>query len=145
MDMKRTIQGEPGRDWTEEEVRATVSTYFRMLKLRLNSQRFVKANYTRELEEMLPARTKGAIERKYGNISAVLMELGVQPLSGYKPLANYQRLIVQVVSEYLGSDSELDRAALREVEMGAEPPLVTDLDQFVVEVPRSEERRVGKE
>ena len=97
-----------------------------------------KAEHNRQLQAMLPARSKASIEYKHCNISAVLVELGVPPLVGYKPLFNYQQLLILVVSEAIGKDSRLDEAALRQVETPAEAPLIDSFERFVVAPPEGQ-------
>jgi len=117
-------------------VEAAVATYFQMLRMQELGQRPNKAEHNRRLQQSLPARNKAAIERKHGNISAVLNLYGAQTLSGYKPLPNFQHLLVDVVGRALEHDHALDEAALRSVEMPAEPPLLNDFQDFVVQIPR---------
>jgi len=127
--------GVTGEAWSRAEVEATVSTYFRMLGMQELGQKFIKAEIIRQLASQIPARNMGAIEYKFRNISAVLHALGVQAVSGYKPLANVQKLLIEVVGELLPRDAALDQAAIRSVETAAEPPLITDFSDFVVGVP----------
>ena len=129
-------EGETGRPWTRSEVETAVAAYLHMLRLSLNGQVPNKAEHNRQLQKLVPARSQASIERKHANISAVLLELGVRPLSGYAPLFNYQRLLIEVVSEALMHDARLDQAALREVETPAESPLLDAFEDFVVEVPK---------
>ena len=64
-----------------------------------------KAEHNRQLQTMLPARSKASIEYKHCNISAVLVESGVPPLAGCRPSFNYQQLLVPVVSQAIGRDA----------------------------------------
>jgi hypothetical protein len=107
-----------------------------MLRMQELGQKPNKAEHNRRLRELLPARSKGSIERKHGNISAVLNLFGAQTLSGYSPLPNFQRLLIGVVGRALESDQSLDEAAIRRVETPAEPPLLADFRNFLVEVPK---------
>jgi len=127
--------GIAGESWSAAEVEATVLAYLRMLRMQELGQTFVKAQVIRQLANQLPARNTGAIEYKFRNISAVLHALGVQSVSGYKPLANVQKLLIDVVGDLLQRDLALDQAAIRSVETAAEPPLITDFEDFVVGVP----------
>jgi hypothetical protein len=86
------------RDWTEAEVELIVRDYMEMLSAELRGEKYVKAKHRRRLEPLLDHRTKGAIERRYQNISAVLQEMGYRFIQGYKPLGNYQALLKEVVS-----------------------------------------------
>lgn len=129
--------GVTGSPWTQAEVEATVAVYFQMLRMQELGQKPNKAEHNRRLQQLLPARNKQAIEYKHGNISAVLSLYGAQTLSGYKPLPNFQRLIVGVVGHALEQDRALDEAAIRSVETAAEVPLLEDFQGFVVDVPKS--------
>ncbi|HZZ79398.1 MAG TPA: DUF3883 domain-containing protein [Gemmataceae bacterium] len=130
--------GFEGRAWTRREVELVVNAYLHMLRMQFMGQRANKAEHNRQLQAMLPARTKASIEYKHCNISAVLVELGVPPLIGYKPLFNYQQLLIPVVSEAIEKDSRLDEAALRQVETPAEAPLLDSFEHFVVAPPEGQ-------
>ncbi len=109
-----------------------------MLGRQLRGQTQIRAEHNRQWRAMLPPRSKAWIEYKHCNISAVLVELGVPPLVGYKPLFNYQQLLKVVVSESIGKDSRLDEAALRQVETPAEAPLLDSFERFVVAPPEGQ-------
>jgi len=136
--MSEIEAGVEGRAWTRREVEAVVGIYLHMLRMQLMGQTPNKAEHNRQLQAMLPARSKASIEYKHCNISAVLVELGVPPLVGYKPLFNYQQLLMVVVSESIGKDSRLDEAALRQVETPAEAPLLDSFERFVVAPPEGQ-------
>lgn len=95
-------------DWSRIEVEAAVADYLDMLALELRGEPFNKANHNRDLLRVLDGRTRGAIERKHQNISAILIELGYPYIDGYKPLRNYQELLREVVEERLLSAPALD-------------------------------------
>ena len=63
-------------DWSRLEVEAAVADYLDMLALELRGEPFNKAEHNRNLVRVLNGRTRGSIERKHQNISAVLIELG---------------------------------------------------------------------
>lgn len=134
--MPDDFQGVAGSPWTRFEVEATVAAYFQMLRLELLGQAFNKARRNRDLQTLIPARNRSAIEQKHRNISAVLIQLGVMPLSGYKPLFNYQRMLVEVVADVLAQDRALDLAAIKVVETPAESPLAPAFEDFVIAVPQ---------
>lgn len=67
-----------GSPWSREEVEATVADYLRMLRLHLTGQPYNKAAHNRALVRQLGRRTRGAVELKHQNISAVLEEQGKQ-------------------------------------------------------------------
>lgn len=130
-----TEDGITGAPWTEAEVEAVVAVYFQMLRMQELGQKPNKAEHNRRLQQLLPARNGASIEYKHRNISAVLHLYGAQTLTGYKPLPNFQRLLVDVVGRALETDRAFDEAALRRVETPAEPPLLDGFQGFVVPVP----------
>lgn len=131
-----TEEGVAGSAWTEWEVEAVVMDYFQMLRMQELGQKPNKTEHKRRLMQVLRARNEASIEYKHRNISAVLNLFGAQTLSGYKPLPNFQRLLIDVVGRALERDRPLDEAALRAVETPAEPPLLNDFQSFVVDVPQ---------
>lgn len=131
-----TEEGITGSPWTEAEVETVVGIYFHMLRLQELGQKPNKAEHNRRLQQLLPARNAASIEYKHRNISAVLNLYGAQTLIGYKPLPNFQRLLVEVVGRALEHDRVLDEAAIRRVETPAELPLLDSFQGFVVEVPK---------
>lgn len=128
-------EGVTGLPWTRTEVEATVADYFRMLRMQEMGQRPNKAEHCRRLHEVIPARNLQAIEYKHRNISAVLNLYGAQTLNGYKPLPNFQRLLLEIVGEALIKDHAFDKIAIQSVETPAEAPTLDHFDQFVVDTP----------
>ena len=90
-------------DWSRQEVEATVRDYLEMLASELRGKPFNKAAHNEALRARLDDRTRGAVERKHQNISAVLIELGFPYINGYKPLVNIQSMLRDVVREHLSS------------------------------------------
>lgn len=90
-----------GEDWSEEEVRLTVADYLAMLDLESRGEAFDKSEHNRQLRKHLRARSKAALELKHQNISAVMRDLGLPAIRGYKPRGNYQRLLVDVITEFI--------------------------------------------
>ena len=89
------------RPWTRLEVEATVRDYMEMLSLELRGETFNKAQRNERLRELLDNRSRGAVEYKHENISAVLIELGMPYVKGYKPHFNVQALLREVVPEHI--------------------------------------------
>lgn len=104
-----------GSDWTEREIDRIVADYFDMLALELSGQPFVKAQRNAALQA-LTGRSRGSIEFKHQNISAVLMRLGMPWVLGYKPMANFQRALVDGVQRFIEA-----RPSLFENPMSAAP------------------------
>lgn len=66
----------PNIDWTRQEVEAVVDDYRQMLIQQFYGQAVNKAEHNRRLRERLQGRSKGSVEFKHANISAVLDEMG---------------------------------------------------------------------
>ena len=90
-----------GDDWSREEVEATVGDYFAMLRDELAGLPINKSEHNLRLRRLLQNRSKGSVEFKHANISAVLTLHGYPYIDGYKPRFNFQALLEQVVLEYL--------------------------------------------
>jgi hypothetical protein len=104
------------RNWSKDEVEATIQTYFAMLRRELRGEDYVKAEYRRDLQPRLDDRSEGAIEYKFQNVSAVLAELGYDYIPGYKPAHNYQQLLHETVAERLEAADDLHELLDRIVE-----------------------------
>ncbi len=89
-----------GTDWTDGEIDLIVAVYFDMLKLEISGLSYVKAERNAELQA-LTGRSKGSIEFKHQNISAILLELGLPWIRGYKPMANYQNRLVERIEQFI--------------------------------------------
>jgi hypothetical protein len=78
-----------------------VSDYFSMLQAEFQGRSYSKAQHRRTLLSHI-RRSEGSIEFKHQNISAVLQELGLPWIGGYKPRSNYQTALWAAVEDYLG-------------------------------------------
>jgi len=78
-----------GTDWSAEENDVLVANYFAMLGEELAGRDYVKASHRRAVVERI-GRSEGSVERKYMNVSAVLMKLGLPRIKGYAPAWNAQ-------------------------------------------------------
>jgi hypothetical protein len=131
-----------GEDWSHEEVEAAVADYLVMLDKELRHEPYNKAEHNRNLQQLLVNRTRGSIERKHMNTSAVLIELGYPYIEGYKPLGNYQEMLGQVVEERLSGARNLQQAVESTVEARVEtPPNVSDILSIWVPPPTRESDR----
>ncbi len=114
--------------WSENEVELIVADYLDMLAAEMTGRPYSKTEHRRRLIGRLRDRSEGSIERKHQNISAVLLDMGVPYIDGYKPLRNYQRqFLPDKVLELLVSDESLldtlERNALAEPQV----PSVRDI------------------
>ena len=101
-------------DWSDIEIELIVSDYFEMLRLDVAGETYNKAEHNRSLQERID-RTKGSIEFKHQNISAVLLGLGQPWITGYKPASNFQARLVDKVLEWL--DGHSDWLSKRQIEV----------------------------
>jgi 5-methylcytosine-specific restriction protein A len=75
--------------WTDVELEVAVDAYLNMREMENNSLPFNKADIGLKLRNgALTARTKSAVELRMRNISSVMNELGLRPITGYVPAAN---------------------------------------------------------
>src|SRR6266498_5293189 len=89
-----------GTHWQDDELDAIVSDYFAMLASDLSGQPYVKSRHSQALMAQI-GRTHRSVEFKHQNISAVLDELGMPWIPGYKPKRNYQNAIFDAIDRYL--------------------------------------------
>jgi hypothetical protein len=89
-----------GEDWNEQEIDLIVADYFDMRDMELRGEPYVKSQHNAELQK-LTGRSKGSIEFKHQNISAVLDALCMPWIPGYKPMVNFQRALFNSVERFL--------------------------------------------
>jgi hypothetical protein len=95
-------------DWTDSEIQPTVIAYFAMLRAELAGQPYVKTAFNRQVQAAA-GRSRGAVEYKFQNISAVLRDLGLPYVQGYKPAPNLQTALRAEVERFLTRDPESQR------------------------------------
>jgi hypothetical protein len=88
-----------------------------MLAADLSGQSYVKSRHSAALMAEI-GRTHRSVEFKHQNISAVLDELGMPWIPGYKPKRNYQSAIFDAVDRYLTNH----QAILQPVQAPLAPP-----------------------
>lgn len=112
-----------GEDWSAEEVSQTVEAYFDMLLLEASQLAYNKSERNALLRHKLNGRSKGSVEMKHQNVSAVLNTLGLPFIAGYKPRGNTQLLLRQEVQKFVLAHSDLVHRivdAMEEVKAPAE-------------------------
>jgi hypothetical protein len=102
-----SLTGEAGKSWTAGELDVVIEAYFALLAAELRGERPVKADVVRELQRHLPARTRGSIERKMQNISAILDQGQRVWIEGYKPLSHYQSDLERAVHAWIGRERRI--------------------------------------
>jgi hypothetical protein len=95
-----------GEHWSEREVALVVADYFDMLRKELFGQPFNKTEHRRALQPQLAGRSKGSIEFKHENISAVLVKRGLPYINGYKPRGHLQALLAEAVDAFLDQNPD---------------------------------------
>lgn len=96
-----------GQVWSDDELDAIVADYFAMLADELAGRHYVKLHHSTALMEQI-GRTHRSVEFKHQNISAVLEELGLPWIQGYKPKRNYQAAIFDAIDRFLSHRDLVD-------------------------------------
>jgi hypothetical protein len=117
-------------------VEAAVADYLEMLAAELAGVSYNKAGHRRNLVARLRNRSEQSVEFKHCNISAVLIELGFPYIAGYKPRANYQQLLFEVVSERLGAERQLLELAAANADAPIVVPEVEDILSVLTDAPQ---------
>lgn len=126
-----------GTDWTDEELDLIVADYFAMLTDELAGRPYVKAQHRAALVQLI-GRSQGSVEFKHQNISAVLEELGLPWIIGYKPARNFQNALFGAIERHLsGNRDDLYRQAPAKVLHVAEPQAVFVPMPGTAEVPQT--------
>lgn len=99
-------QAKVGTNWSDAELDAIIGDYFDMLAVELSGQPYVKSHHAKALMEAI-GRTHRSVEFKHMNISAVLGELGMPTIRGYRPKRNYQNAIFDAVDRYVTAHPEV--------------------------------------
>jgi hypothetical protein len=86
-----------GGDWSDAENDQIVGNYLDMLLEDLAGRPYNKAAHNRALQAQLPSRSRGAIEWKHQNISAILREMNKSWIPGYKPAVDFQESLIEAV------------------------------------------------
>ena len=95
-----------GTEWSDREIDLIIADYFDMLRMELSREPYVKSRRNAALQE-LTGRSRGAIEYKHQNISAVLQMLGMQWIPGYAPMANFQKALIDGIERIFDSQDNL--------------------------------------
>jgi 5-methylcytosine-specific restriction enzyme A len=78
-----------GSGWTEQEIIASVDAWVRMHKMQQAGTPFVKEEVVRVLQSNeLKDRTRGSVQMRFMNISAVSLALEHEIVQGFQPLGN---------------------------------------------------------
>lgn len=104
--MRLADQEKIGTPWNDDELDAIIADYFDMLDDELSRRPYVKSHHSAALMDRI-GRTHRSVEFKHQNISAVLEELGMPWILGYKPKRNYQAAIFSAIDRYLSAHEDV--------------------------------------
>jgi hypothetical protein len=108
-------------DWSDLQNDAVVASYFAMLSDELSGRSYNKAAQNRLLQGQI-GRSRGSIEFKLSNVSAVFKGLGLPTIRGYQPRFNFQMSLAEAASRWLAHHPEWELALHRnEIRQMAEP------------------------
>lgn len=105
-----------GEDWSAEEVDATVASYFEMLRLEALQSSYKKTEFNAALRQQLKGRSRASVELKHQNISAVLHNMELPFIPGYKPRSNVQLLLRKTVQQFVLGHSDTVRQVVDAME-----------------------------
>lgn len=100
-------------EWSDEELRICVETYFQMVQKSQNGDSLKKTEIRNSvLQNRLKNRSASAYEFRMRNISAVLNELGERFLDGYYPAENVgenvKHKLILLINEYWRRNPSLE-------------------------------------
>lgn len=124
-------------DWSRAEVEAIVTDYLSMLASELAGTPYNKTAHRQMLKPLLQGRSDASIEFKHANISAALLDAGFPYINGYKPLANYQSLLAEVLADRLDKTSDLFTLAATDADRPIVVPEVEDILAVLTDRPKS--------
>lgn len=105
--------------WTDKQNEAMVATYLEYLRYDLEGHRRRSGEFLRVASERT-GRSEGGCSMKASNISFLVSELDIPPLSGFKPLPHIQPKLREVVAAGV-ENSGIREVALRAAESKPEP------------------------
>ncbi|MET0621404.1 MAG: DUF3883 domain-containing protein [Pyrinomonadaceae bacterium] len=142
-----------GGDWSSDEVRLAVDSYFQMLTKELKGEDYRKTEFRNALLARIN-RTRGAVEYKYQNISAALVAKGLPYIEGYKPASNYQTALDDAIDGYIETrpeflhlvaqaieDTVAESPATNFINVLEDPPAQTEKEKDEAERKRSYQAR----
>lgn len=92
--------------WTALENDAIVADYLEMLELELTGRTFNKAAHNRAIQQRT-GRSKGSVEFKHCNISALMKEFGLPIIDGYKPRSNAQDALRETIQRHVSQRASI--------------------------------------
>jgi hypothetical protein len=132
-----------GTHWQDDELDTIVTDYFAMLTADLSGRSYVKSKHCTALMAQI-GRTHRSVEFKHQNISAVLDELGMPWIPGYKPKRNYQNAIFDAIDRYFTKHpailevavQTLSEVSLLLADVFVAPPALATVNEPIPQSPR---------
>jgi Domain of unknown function (DUF3883) len=112
-------------DWTEKELDLIVADYFSMLGAEIRRTPYDKTQHRQALMSLID-RSNCSIEFKHHNISAVLQQLDLPWINGYKPRAHFQKTIVNAIDRYLSQHPAAQLPEALASDLGERPQLFVE-------------------
>jgi len=110
-----------GDEWSDQELYAAVSAYLQMLALEQKNEHYSKKFFNDALRAgELKHRTASSVEYRMQNISAILEELCLPRISGYRPAKNVGEKTKNKIKKILESQGYVSANLYEPVEDGAE-------------------------
>ena len=117
-------------EWSQQEIDASVEAYMQMLSKELKAEKYNKAAVNRKLREgELFKRSRGSLEMRMCNISAVLGAKGLRYIDGYKPRSNVGTRVTTMIEESIKRFKDANLGAGGFFEEKNEPDFITDLSR----------------
>lgn len=124
-----------GEVWSSLENDVVVSAYLDMLERELRGEPFTKSLINESVRRQI-SRSRGSVEYKFQNVSAVLIELGHPYIRGYKAASNFQDSLRDAVLAHVDASPSLRATAL--AEFGREPEPRVDFAWNLTDPPKVE-------
>ena len=105
----------------QRELRALGLVVRAGLRADLLQQKVVKRREIEKVQERV-ARTQGSVERKFQNISAILLSMGAVFVDGYKPLGNVQQALREAVINRWMAEPDIEDLMLAQAVLPVGPP-----------------------
>jgi hypothetical protein len=109
-ELRMSEDSKHGTPWTAVELDVIVADYFSMLVDDLVGRPYVKAHHSSAIMRQI-GRTHRSVEFKHQNISAVMDELGMPWIPGYRPKPNYQNSMFDAIDRFLTGHPDLVQIA----------------------------------
>lgn len=124
-------------DWSDIENEIIVADYFGMLVDELKGLKINKTDHRNAILPLLNNRGRGSVEYKHQNISAVLAEMGLPYIDGYKPAYNFQKSkLIRIVDRYIRTHMGMESLFEKFSDTTPELNIPIDFSSWVVPAPK---------